>query len=308
MSRDVNLWLKLASESGVEVLELRNGHNKDEEGRSECYVLPKSVIEVKTLIKLVLEGRIRVDQSLMNHSSKFFSLRELHLSDVRLEDDGQAIERLISCCPLIEIIYLILYGGRMKSLRMHGLQKLKKVAVDGIKEIYIDESSTLKSLYYCHDYLGTPFKIDYIQCKYFKHLLLRLNSTTVITDKWFLELFPKFSFLESLEILHCVLSEKINISSVQLKHLEVSDCSNLKEANIDAPNLLSCKFYGFGELAPIISFSNISSKLEVCLSLDINDNFDIFDVRHLLQNIKPQNVMISLSLVIIKPILVSMNT
>ncbi|KAK2353035.1 FBD-associated F-box protein [Trifolium repens] len=303
MSRDVNLWLKLASESGVEVLELRNGHNKDEEGRGECYVLPKSVIEVKTLIKLVLEGRIRVDQSLMNHSSKFFSLRELHLVNiVHLEEDEQAIERLISCCPLIEIIFLIFCGGRMKSLSMHGLQKLKKVVVDGIKKVYIDEASTLKSLYYGHYCLDAPFKIDYIQCKYFKHLLLRLNSTTIITTKWFLELFPKFQFLETLEILNCVLSEKINISSVQLKHLEVSDCSKLEEANIDAPNLLSCKFSGFGDSEPIISFSNISSKLEVCVNLYINDDFDIFDVRDILQNIKPQNV-ISLSLVIMKPIM-----
>jgi hypothetical protein len=134
-----------------------------------------------------------------------------------------------------------------------------------------------------------------------------LNSSTIITNKWFLELFQKFRFLESLELRHCKTSEKINISSVQLKHLEVSDCSNLKEANIDAPNLLSCKFYGFGELAPIISFSNISSKLEVCVNLYINDDFDIFDVRDILQNIKPQNV-ISLSLVIMKPIMVSINS
>jgi hypothetical protein len=32
MSNDVDLWLKLASESSVEVLELCNDPNKDEEG------------------------------------------------------------------------------------------------------------------------------------------------------------------------------------------------------------------------------------------------------------------------------------
>ncbi|GAU27396.1 hypothetical protein TSUD_356310 [Trifolium subterraneum] len=51
MSRDdVDLWLKLASESGVEVLELCNDPYKNEERQSECYVLPKSVIEAESLI------------------------------------------------------------------------------------------------------------------------------------------------------------------------------------------------------------------------------------------------------------------
>ncbi|MCH81789.1 F-box/LRR-repeat protein [Trifolium medium] len=282
MSKDVDLCLKFASESGVEVLELFNGIDRDEEGRGECYVLPKSVIEVKSLTKLVLAGRIRFDQSFMNHSSNFFSLRELHLLNVFLEEDDQAIERLISCCPLIETIVLALDGGNMKSLSIHGLQKLKKVGVDGIKEVYIDEASSLKSFYYCCDDLDEePFKIDFIRCKYLKHLLLRLNSTTIITNKWFLELLPKFPFLERLEIWNCILSETINISSVQLTHLDVSDCSNLIEANIDAPNLLSlsCRFSGFDDSEPVISFLNFSSQLEVFLNIKIDDDFDVFDVK-----------------------------
>jgi hypothetical protein len=145
VSEDVDLCLKLASESGVEVLELYHGLDTDEEGRGECYILPKSVIEVKSLTKLVLNGRIRVDQAFMNHSIKFFSLKELYLFHVFLEDE-QAINHLISCCPLIEIITLMLFGGRMKSLSMHGLQKLKKVCVSGIKEVYIDEALKLQVL------------------------------------------------------------------------------------------------------------------------------------------------------------------
>ncbi|KAK2427105.1 FBD-associated F-box protein [Trifolium repens] len=201
MSEDVDLCLKLASESGVEVLELYHGLDMDEEGRGECYILPKSVIEVKSLTKLVLDGRIRVDQAFMNHSIKFFSLKELYLFRIVLEDE-QAINHLISCCPLIEIITLMLSGGRMKSLSMHGLQKLKKVRVSGIKEVYIDETSSLKCLDYCHDCLDAPFSVDFIHCKYLKDLLLRLEDSTIITNKLFLELFPKFPFLESLDISH----------------------------------------------------------------------------------------------------------
>ncbi|XP_045787609.1 F-box/FBD/LRR-repeat protein At1g13570-like [Trifolium pratense] len=297
---DLDLCLKLVVESGVEILSIclpKDGSiSQDEKGRGgECYVLPKGVIEVKSLTKLMLEGGIRVDQAFMNHSiNKFFSLRELHLLHVLLEDK-QAIERLISCCPLIEVIILMLLSGSMKCLSMHGLQKLKTVYVDGIKEVYIDEASSLKSLYYCHDRLNTPFKIDFIHCKYLKELLLCFNGNTIITEKWFLELLPKFPFLETLEIWHCILSDTINISSVQLKYLKVSDCSNLKEANIDAPNLLSCGFDRFNGSKPIISFLNMSTQLQVRLSILIDD-FDVFYVREVLQNIKPQNVFISLSL------------
>jgi hypothetical protein len=41
----------------------------------------------------------------------------------------------------------MLFRGSMKSLSMHDLQKLKTVYVDGIKEVYIDEASSLKRLY-----------------------------------------------------------------------------------------------------------------------------------------------------------------
>jgi hypothetical protein len=149
MSNDLDLCLKLVSESDVEVLDLclHDGSiGQDEKGRGECYVIPKGVIEVKSLTKLVLKGGIRIDQAFMNHSIKFFSLRELHLLHVILEDE-HAIEHLISCCPLIEIITLMLFRGSMKSLSMHDLQKLKTVYVDGIKEVYIDEASSLKRLY-----------------------------------------------------------------------------------------------------------------------------------------------------------------
>ncbi|MCI16453.1 F-box/LRR-repeat protein, partial [Trifolium medium] len=154
MSKDVDLWLKLVSESGLEVLDLcfPDGSRQDEEGRGECYVLPKGVIEGKSLTKLALMGGIRVDPAFMNHSVKFFSLRVLSLWSV-VSGYEKAIEHLISCCPLIEHITLkccsvliprgtanrILQSdtdGVMKSLSMHGLQKLKTVDVQGIQEVY----------------------------------------------------------------------------------------------------------------------------------------------------------------------------
>jgi hypothetical protein len=98
MSKDVDFWLMLASESCVEILELILPI------QGECYVLPKGVIEVKSLSKLLLNGRIRIDQTFMNLSTRLFLLRELYLY-VPFGDE-QAIEHLISCCPLIECITL----------------------------------------------------------------------------------------------------------------------------------------------------------------------------------------------------------
>ena len=314
MSMHVDLWLKLASESGVEVLQLclPCGPNHGEEGRGKCYVLPTGVIEAKSLTELVLKGGIRVDQAFMNQSIKFFSLRVLSLWIVLMEDE-HAIEHLISCCPFIEHItlkrcsVLSLGGGLklMKSLRMHGLPKLKTVDVHGIQEVYIDVPS-LENLYYCHDVLDAPFKIHFDSCRNLKGLYLFSLKGNTITAKWFLELFSKFPFIEKLKFVNCTMSETINISSVQLKVLELSGCHNMKDVNIDAPNLLSCEYIINGDLEPIISFVQSSSKLKVDVQIYI-DYLDLGNLKEFLQNIKPENVLTSLSLFIFELTEVSMN-
>jgi hypothetical protein len=103
------------------------------------------------------------------------------------------------------------------------------------------------------------------------------------------------------------MSDRINISSVQLKVLVLSDSSNLKEVNVDAPNLLSCRFCGGGgDSKPIIRFLRSSSQLEVDLQSAM-DYFDLGNLWKFLQNIKPQNVLASLSLFIVQPSVVSIN-
>ncbi|XP_039685496.1 F-box/FBD/LRR-repeat protein At1g16930 isoform X2 [Medicago truncatula] len=308
---DVDLWLKLAGESGVEVLDLYlpDGPDQDEEGGIKYYVLPKGVIEVKSLTELVLMPGIGVDTAFMNHSIKFFSLRVLSLWGVLVRDE-HAIEHLISCCPLIEHITVSfcsvlrpngatnrLLEGSMKSLSMVGLLKLKTVDVRGIQEIYID-APCLEKLFYCPGYFDEPFKIDFDRCQNLKYLSLMRD---IITDKWFLELFPKFPFLESLKLNNCTMAERIDISSDQLKVLGLSNCSNLKEVNIDAPNLLSCVYHGDCSLETIISFLRSSSQLKVDMDFSI-DYRHLCNLREFVQNIKPQNVLSSLSLFIFKRI------
>jgi hypothetical protein len=301
MSKDVDLWLKLATESGVEEIDLYlpDRPNQDEEGCGECYVLPKGAIEVKSLTKLELIGGIRVDTAFMNHSIKFFSLRVLSLWDV-LSKDEHVIEHIISCCPLIEHITLKFVD--MKSLSMHGLLKLKTLDVEGIQEVYID-APYLEKFCFCPDDFFSPYKIDFDRCQNLKYLSL---ESGIIPNKWFLELFPKFPFLESLKLDYCTMDERINISSVQLKMLELSHCSKLKEVNIDAPNLLLCVYRGGGISDPIISYQRSSSQLKVDMTFFI-DYHHLGNLREFVQNIKPQNVLSSLSVYIRKPFVVSIN-
>ncbi|KAL2337983.1 hypothetical protein Fmac_012429 [Flemingia macrophylla] len=273
MSRDVDYWMKLASESGVGVLKLHlpDGPQGNEESQDRCYILPT---------------------------------------------DEQAIEHFFSCYPLIEHItlkccFVLNRGGTrglvesgtsmMHSIRMLGLPKLKEVDVQGIQEVIIDAPS-LEDFCFCPgDDLNAPFKIDIDKCINLRGLNLWSLKSTTITDKWFLDLFPKFPFLDGLQFVNCTMSETINISSAKLKHLESSDCSNLKEVNVDAPNLVSCGYCGDGDSKPVISFPKSSSQLEVNVLIHIHF-MDLGNLREIIQNFRTQNLLVLLSLVVQQPI------
>ncbi|WJX30260.1 hypothetical protein P8452_18822 [Trifolium repens] len=316
MSKDVDIWLKLACESGVEEIQFCKVGSL---GREQYYDLPMCVIEAKSLTKLVLLGSIKIEPTFVDHSIKFFSLRELSMNSVLLRDE-QTIQHLISCCPLIEDIDLrtcyvlspssgtIGLFKPINALRLSGLQKLKRVDVLGIQEVFIDAPSLEKLVYGPYNPSNAPFKIDFDRCKNLKELHVRFMKCTFFMDKWFLDLFPKFPFLESLELTSCKLCEMINISSVRLKVLKLLGCYNFKEVNIDAPNLLSCqcKFYRTGALNPIISFLRNSSQLEVKIMMEF-DFVDLCNLRKFVQNIKPHSVLTSLSLWINPPSMDALN-
>ncbi|RHN49804.1 putative F-box domain, leucine-rich repeat domain, L domain-containing protein [Medicago truncatula] len=299
MSKDVDNWLKLACECGVEVIQYSQ---QILEGQEQYHVLPISVIEAKSLTKLVLQGNIKIDPVFMNYSIKFFSLRELSLTRV-LFGDEHAINQLISFCPLIEYITLDLCevlssgGGTryMEYVSISGLQNLKSVDVSAIQDVSIDASSLENFCYNTKNY-GAPSKIDFDRCRNLKELYLwSVESTS--TNKWFLELFPKFPFLESLKLNNCKMPKKIDISSVRLKRLEFMHSSNLKELNIDSPNLISFGYSGWGASEPTISFLKNSSQLEARIHIAVEYK-DLCNLREFVQNIKPNNVLPSLSVAI----------
>ncbi|XP_045812481.1 F-box/LRR-repeat protein 13-like [Trifolium pratense] len=292
---DVDIWIKLACECGVEVIDYSQYIPV---GRCRYHVLPICAIEAKSITKLVLKGYIKIDPTFINHSFMFTSLRVLSLQQVLLGDQ-HAIDQLISFCPLIESITLrccfVIGSGdgtmeKLKSLSISGIQKLESVDVVGINDVSIDAPS-LETLCYSPNYFAAPFKIDFDRCKNLKELcMLYVTTSTFLTEQ-----FPKFPFLEILKLSYCKMSERINISSVRLKVLELSNCSNLKGVNIDAPNLLSFGYIGHGASEPTISFLRNSSQLEVNIGIHV-DYVYLCNLRKFMQNIKPNNVLTSLAL------------
>jgi hypothetical protein len=187
---------------------------------------------------------------------------------------------------------------KIKSLSISGLQKLKRVDVSGIQDISIDAPSLENLCYHCPiNVFEAPLKIDFDRCRNLKELCLWSVTGTFFKDNWFLEQFPKFPFLESLMLSNCKMLERIDISSIRLKVLKLSYCSNLKEVNIDAPSLLSCEYNGIGASEPTVSFLRNSSQLEVNIQIHV-DYVDLCNFREFVQNIKPNNVLTSLCLII----------
>ncbi|XP_052110106.1 F-box/LRR-repeat protein At5g02910-like [Arachis duranensis] len=135
-----------------------------------------------------------------------------------------------------------LHGKLDMFIQYVSLQKLKGADIRGIQEVYID-APNLENLYYRALDMDTPFKMNLDSCTNLRWLSLQnLRSP----NKWFLEQFYWIPFLESLMLHNCSMfeHERINIPSPELKFFSLSHCSNLKEVNIDAPNLLSCEYDG----------------------------------------------------------------
>ncbi|KAL4355761.1 hypothetical protein AHAS_Ahas09G0019000 [Arachis hypogaea] len=289
-SHHIDKWIQMASESGVEVLQLYLTRSND-----KFYNLPLCLAEAKSLTKLVLNGGIRLDPAFLNHSLKFFSVRTLFFCGI-LVGDERVMEHFISHCPLVENLTLILCllykpssvgdppGSRadyVKSLSLHGLQKLKQVEVQGIGEVYID-AQNIEKLFYNGAIVDTSFKLNLGSYKNLRWLSLWFVKRA---DMWLLEQLPKIPFLESLILNHCSLCERTNISGPQLKFLKLTNCPNLKEINIDAPNLLSCEYSGKDE--PVISFREISNQLEVNAHI-LMTRQPVDRLRQFIQNIEPQ--------------------
>lgn len=209
--------------------------------------------------------------------------------------EEQIFQNLISSCPLIEYMALKYCPG-LKFVSIHNLPKLKGVDFRGIKEVAVDAPS----LEYFHFFAGihsTPRKTNVDKCRNLRDICLSFRTNIVITSQWLSELLHKLPLLEILELKECTVSNKMHISSMQLKVLKLTSCYELKEACIDAPKLYSCGYHGSEFTMPTnVSFSNNSSSLQFKVRFNIGFQVDFLKLRNFLQNIKPTNVLASLVL------------
>ncbi|MED6156183.1 hypothetical protein PIB30_012198 [Stylosanthes scabra] len=310
MSHHLDLWLKMAIESGCKVLQLHLpvGFLGVEYSQDRFYDLPLRVIESKSLTELELTGGIRVDQAFLTHSIKLYSVRKLTLCNLFFTQEG-IIDHLISLCPVIEDLTVnccdvynplsienpqVSRFNNVKSLFLHGLHKLKKAHVQEIQEVYLD-APNLEFLHYSPSHSDKSFKLNLDSFTNLRWLCLWSLKISDIREKWFLELFSNLPFLERLELSHCSLFERINIMSSQLKVFQLLRCSNVKEVNIDAPNLLSLAYRGSNQSS--ISFRRSSNQLEVKVYSIVDFRY-LYSLRKCIQNIKPQNILASVSLFI----------
>ncbi|MED6133376.1 hypothetical protein PIB30_027801 [Stylosanthes scabra] len=294
VSFHLDQWIQMASEIGVKVLEL---NLSSDYGRWD---LPLCAIEAKSLTKLHLGKGIRIGQEFLKHSMKLSSVKMLSLTRVLFAHE-RIIEHFISHCPLTEHLTMhscYVYNHLssevpLESLFLHGLRKLKEVDLQGIQEVHID-SPNLENLCYRPLNSNAPFKLNFDSCIALRSLILMHLQIIANVDKWFHELFSKHPFLESLVIFACSMPERIDISSAQLKVLRLKNCSNLKEVNIDAPNLLS--FYYDSADKPVISFKRSSDLLKVKVDTDV-DFEHFYSLRKFIWNL-PQKNLATLSLFI----------
>lgn len=141
------------------------------------------------------------------------------------------------------------------------------------------------------------------KCNSLRELTLSYVGTIFVTSQWLLDLFGKFPLLEKLELDGCIMSERIKISSARLKVLNFGACidSELKEAEIDAPNLVSCRYRELESKLPAISFLNTSIQLEFNVFFEIRLCVAFGRLRIFIQSIKPINVLAYVTLQILYP-------
>ncbi|MED6135648.1 hypothetical protein PIB30_048690 [Stylosanthes scabra] len=182
----------------------------------------------------------------------------------------------------------------MKSLSLQGLENLKGVDIQGVREVEIDVPN-IERIYY-GAVSHKPCKMNFDSCKNLRDLTIMNTKTDfVISDKWFLNLFANSPLLESLKLEECFMSEKIGISSSQLKSLVLSNCSTMEEIEIDTPNLASFRYYFAGDDLPSIHFRRYSSQLDVNVKLHMIPTC-LHQLGKFVKQFRPRKLLTSLSL------------
>ncbi|XP_060205838.1 uncharacterized protein LOC132633437 isoform X2 [Lycium barbarum] len=240
-------WIGVAIEKNVKELEL----HVDLDCKDRPYVLPYALFASKSITSLKLNG-CGVDYSddddvkddfvgdvMDDDDIKLQNLRELSMKTMRINE--KVVHRFVQGCPFIEDMRLINCYG-LKFLHVSSLPNLNRLEVhEGSNLRWIKLEAPNLETFWFHGKKSSRCKILLAGCGNLKNLMLRHAH---MADKSFQEYISYFPLLEELYLLECHALHGITILSDKLKKLSVIRCHKLKEANIDAPNLLSFEYTG----------------------------------------------------------------
>lgn len=235
----MNHWISVATEKNVNELDIHAKMN------GKFYVLPQVVFDSRTITSLKLYG-CGVGDSV---AIKLQNLRELSMKAMRINEN--IVDNFVQGCPLIEDMRLINCYG-LKLLHVSSLPKLTKFEVherSSLKSVKL-EAPNLETFWF-HGKKSSRCKLILAGCRNLKNLTLRHAH---MADKSFQEHISHFPLLEKLFLLECHTLHGITILSDKLKKLSLVRCHKLKEANIDAPNLLSFEYTG-----AVLHFSSMNA-------------------------------------------------
>ncbi|KAK4361849.1 hypothetical protein RND71_017090 [Anisodus tanguticus] len=239
-------WIGVAIEKNVKELEL----HVDLDHKDRPYLLPYELFASKSITSLKLNG-CGVDYNdddvnddfvgyvMDDDDIKLQNLRELSMKAMRINE--KVVHHFVQGCPFIEDMRLINCYG-LKFLHFSTLPKLNRLEVhkgSNLRSIKL-EAPNLETFWF-HGKKSSRCKILLVGCGNLKNLTLRHAH---MADKAFQECISYFPLLEKLYLLECHAFHRIKILSNKLKKLSVLRCHKLKEANIDASNLLSFEYTG----------------------------------------------------------------
>ncbi|KAF2323532.1 hypothetical protein GH714_035945 [Hevea brasiliensis] len=225
----LNQWIGTTTKSNIQELDLYIPSKKN-----SSYYLPQTVFTARTLTALRISGCKLGACNYINMSN----LQKLCIQKIHI--DEEIIQNLILGCPLIDdmrLIYcsglktLLLSSNRLNRVDIHCCHGLKKVEV---------KSPSLQTFWY-HGKGSMRCNINLAMCKSLKSLTLEDAN---ITDDLLKNQLSNFPVLEQLILSNCDALHCVTISSHQLKTLVLRGCDELREANIDTPNLLSFEYRG----------------------------------------------------------------
>ncbi|CAI0392047.1 unnamed protein product [Linum tenue] len=232
MATDINKWIKSATQSNTQELDLHFPSKK------KLYTLSHNVFTVETLTALCISGCNLKNVKVVNLPN----LRKLCLE--RLHVREKIIQDLSQDCPLLEDLRLIHCSTGFRDLLLSS-DKLRRVDLHLCRRLHKVElrAPNLEKFWYHHQMFcrQEQVELDLASCSILKSLTVEIPS---MTDEMFQSLVSKLPVLEQLSLCECNKLKTITISSHRLKKLSLRDCKKLKEADIDTPNLVSFEYKG----------------------------------------------------------------